>query len=138
MPPTDIGTGEQERGVIQLVEAIFDDTRDLLGAHVDALRGDVKEGLSSLGATVASSVAAFSILIVTALLCGISLAMTLALAVPVWVAFWIVTLAAGALGFGLVLRVRREARSAGRAAAEVAERVKEDVAALQLATSDDT
>jgi hypothetical protein len=125
--------------VIQLVEAIVDDTRDLLGAHVEALRGDVHEGLSSLGSAVTSSVLAFSIIIVTALLAGIAVAMTLiALAVPAWAAFWIVTVAAGALGFAFVRRVQRKARSTGRAAAEVAERVKEDVAALQLATSDDT
>jgi TRAP-type C4-dicarboxylate transport system permease small subunit len=127
-----------QRGVIELVEAIVDDTRDLVGAHVEALRDDVSDGLSSLSSTVTSSLLAFSIIIVTALLCGIALAMTLiAVGLPAWAAFWIVTAAAALLGFGLVQRARRDARTTSKAAVDVVDHVKEDVAALQQAVTDD-
>jgi len=138
MPRSPRSEAPGERGVVELVEAIVDDTRELVGAHVEALRGDVTEGLTSLGATVTSSLLAFSLIIVTALLAGISLAVTLvAIGLPAWAAFWIITATYGALGFVLVLRVRTRARVTGQAAADVAERVKDDVAALQQATTDE-
>ncbi|MEJ7597407.1 MAG: phage holin family protein [Kofleriaceae bacterium] len=122
-PPRD------ERGIIELVEAIIDDSRDLVEAHVEALREDMSERLSSLGATVASSLLAFSIMIVTALLLGIAVATTLiAIGLPVWVAFWIVTLACAGSGVGLVRRAQRKARETGQVASAAADRVKSDVA----------
>jgi len=125
-PPPD---APDERGVVEIVEAIIDDTRDLVSAHVEALRDDMTERFSSLGATLASSLLAFSIMIVTALLLGIALATTLiAIGLPAWAAFWIVTGAAAALGVALVRRTVRKARDTSKVAGHAAERVKDDVA----------
>ena len=122
-PPRD------ERGIIELVQAIIDDTRSLVEAHVEALREDMSDRLSSLGATVASSLLAFSIMIVTALLLGIAVATTLmALGLPIWASFWIVTLACAGSGVALVRRAQRKARETGEVATAVADRVKSDVA----------
>lgn len=132
-PPPD---APDERGVVEIVEAIIDDTRDLVGAHVEALRSDMTDRLSSLGDTLTSTLLAFSVLIVTALLLGISLAMTLiAVGVPGWAAFWIVTLAAAALGVGLIRRAVRSARDASKGAGQVADRVKHEVARISDETS---
>jgi hypothetical protein len=128
--------GPDERGVIEIVEAIIDDTRDLVGAHVEALRSDMTERLSSLGATLTLTLLAFSVLIVTALLLGIALAMTLiAIGLPVWAAFWIVTVATASLGVGLVRRALRKARDTGNVAGQAAGRIKDDVAWISDVTS---
>jgi hypothetical protein len=129
MPQEPPENAPDERGVVEIVEAIIDDTRDLVGAHVDALREDMTTRFASLGATLTSTLLAFSITIVTALLAGIAVAMTLiALGLPAWAAFWIVTAAAAGLGVGLVRRALRKARDTGQAAGHAAERVKDDVA----------
>jgi len=122
-------TGQRDRGAIDLVEAVIDDSRALIGAHVDALRDDMSERLATLGAALTSTLLAFSIMIVTALLLGIALAQTLvAVGLPPWAAYWIVTAAGAVLGLGLARRAKTKARSSGDAAERVAERVKDDVA----------
>jgi hypothetical protein len=122
------GAAPQQRGVTDLVESIVDDTRALVAAHVEALRDDMTERLATLGAALSSTLLAFSIIIVTALLLGVALAQTLvALGLPTWAAFWIVTVAAAALGAGLVRRAAHKARTTGEAAARAAERIKYDV-----------
>src|SRR6185436_19446758 len=77
MPKEPPENAPDERGEVEIGEAIIDDTRDLVVAHVEALRDDMTSRLSSLGAALTSSLLAFSIMIVTALLAGIALAMTL-------------------------------------------------------------
>ena len=102
-----------ERGTIELVEAILDDTRSLVGAQVETLRADMGERFSALGSALTSTLLAFSIMIVTALLVGFALAETIiAAGVPTWAAFWIVSLGTAALGYGLVQRARRIAGAA--------------------------
>ena len=121
--------GQHHRGAIDLVEAVIDDSRALIGAHVDALREDMSERLSTLGEALTSTLLAFSIMIVTALLLGIALAQTLvALGLPAWAAYWIVTAAGAALGLSLARRAKSKARTSGEAAGDAAERVKDDVA----------
>ena len=89
----------------------------------------MSEGLSGLGSTLTSTLLAFSVLIVTALLLGLALAATLvAIGLPWWAAFWVVTLAAAALGYYLVRRASRHAHTTGEAAANAAARAKDDVA----------
>lgn len=124
-PPDPAG----DRGVVELVGAIIDDVRELVGAHLDALRGDLADRVASLGATLTSTLLAFSVLIVTTLLFGISLALTLvAIGLPAWAAFWIITAVGGVLGVGLIRRAVRSARDAGKLAGAAADRVKHDVA----------
>jgi len=121
--------GQRERGAIDLVEAVIDDSRALIGAHVDALREDLSERLTGLGAALTSTLLAFSIMIVTALLLGIAIAQTLiAVGLAGWAAYWIVTAAGAVLGLGLARRAKTQARSSGDAAGDAAERVKDDVA----------
>lgn len=128
MPQQPPENAPDDRGVVEILDAIIDDTRDLVGAHVEALRDDMTSGLSSLGAALTSSLVAFSIMIVTALLAGIAVAMTLiAFGLPAWGAFWIVTAAAGLLGVALIRRALRKARDTGEAAGQAAERVKNHV-----------
>lgn len=120
---------DHERGAIDLVEAVIDDTRALIAAHVEALRDDMTQRLTSLGEALTSTLLAFSIMIVTGLLLGVALATTLvALGLPIWAAFWIVTLAAAALGAGLVRRAQHKAQTTGEAAGRAAGRVKDDIA----------
>jgi hypothetical protein len=127
---TEIGRAtERPPGAIDLVGSIIDDTRALVGAHIEALRDDMTERLTSLGAALTSTLLAFSIMIVTGLLLGCALATTLvALGLPIWAAFWIVTVAAAGLGAGLVRRAQRKAQTTGEAAGRAAERVKDDIA----------
>jgi hypothetical protein len=128
--PPKPGRGPQhDRGAIDLVEAVIDDTRALIAAHVEALREDMTARLTSLGEALSSTLLAFSIMIVTALLLGIALAQTIAaLGVPTWAAYWIVTVAGAGLGFGMVLRAQAKARGTGAVAGDAAERIKDDVA----------
>ena len=115
-------------GTVELVESVIDDTRSLVGAHLEALRDDLGEQVSALGAAVSSSLVAFSLIVVTALLVGIALANSLvAVGVPSWAAFWIVATAVAALGGYLALRARRNARTTGAAAAEC---VKDEIARI--------
>ena len=94
-------------GTIELVSGIVEDARDLFAAHVEALRDDLSARLVTLGATLASMLIAIAVFVVTALVLCLAIAASLnALGVAWWLALWIVTLAAGAVGFGFVLRAR--------------------------------
>jgi uncharacterized RDD family membrane protein YckC len=127
---------ENDRGVIEIVEAIIDDTRELVDAHVDSLREEMSDRLSGLGAAITSSLLAFSITIVTALLLGIAIATTLiAVGLPIWAAFWIVTGIGALTGYGLVRRVQRKAKETGKAASDVANLVRENVAQISSQTA---
>jgi hypothetical protein len=117
------------RGVVEVVEAIIDDLRDLVGAHVDALREDTSARFANLGNAIASTLLAFSITVVTALLTGIALALTLvAVGLPAWAAFWIVAACAALAGLALIRRVRRKARETGAMASKAFDSVKNDIA----------
>jgi putative superfamily III holin-X len=117
------------RGVVEVVEAIIDDIRDLVGAHVDALREDTSARFANLGTAIASTLLAFSITVVTALLAGIALALTLvAVGLPAWAAFWIVAACAAVAGIALIRRVRRKARETGMMASKAVDSVKNDIA----------
>jgi len=119
------------RGVVEIVEAIIDDTRDLVDAHVESLREDMSARLSGLGDAVTSSLLAFSVTIVTTLLLGIAIATTLiAFGLPIWASFWIVTVLGAATGYGLIRRVKRKARETGNAASDVAILVRDNVAQI--------
>lgn len=94
-------------GTIELVSGIVEDARDLFAAHVEALRDDMSARLVTLGATLASMLIAIAVFVVTALVLCLAIAASLnALGVAWWIALWIVTLAAGAVGLGFVLRAR--------------------------------
>ena len=117
------------RGVVEVVEAIIDDIRELVGAHVDALREDTSARFANLGTVIASTLLAFSITVVTALLAGIAVALTLvAVGLPAWAAFWIVAACAALAGFALIRRVRRKARETGMMASKAVDSVKSDIA----------
>lgn len=90
-------------GTIDLVSGIVDDARDLVGAHVDGLREDISSRL----AVLTSMLIAAGVFVVTALLLGLALAASIvAMGAPWWLALWIVTLVAGAIGFSFVVSAR--------------------------------
>ena len=90
-------------GSVDLMTGIVEDARDLVGAHVEALRDDISARLAALTLMLI----AIGVFVVTALLLSLALAATLvAVGTPWWVALWSVTSAAGAIGVGFVLRAR--------------------------------
>lgn len=94
-------------GTVELVTGIVDDARDLVGAHVEALRADMSARLVVVTATLTSALVAVGVLMVTALLLSLALAACLVeVGAPWWLALWIVTLLAGAIGVGFVFRAR--------------------------------
>jgi hypothetical protein len=98
-------------GTVDLMSGIVEDARDLVGAHVEALRDDMSARLATLGATLASMVIAIGVFVVTAVLLSLAVAASLvAIGTPWWIALWIVTLVAGAIGVGFVMRARAKAR----------------------------
>jgi len=99
-------------GTVELMSGIVEDARDLVGAHVEALRDDMSDRLATLGATLASMLIAIGVFVVTAVLLCLAVAASLvAIGTPWWVALWSVTLAAGAIGVGFVMRARAKARA---------------------------
>lgn len=100
-------------GTVDLVTGIVDDARELVGAHVEALRDDFSVRLAQLAATLTSLLIAIGVFVVTAVLLGVSLAASLvALGLPWWLGLWIVTLASAAIGVAFALRARAKARPA--------------------------
>jgi hypothetical protein len=72
-------------GTVDLVNGIVD-TRDLVGAHVEALRDDMSTRLATLSATFASMVIAIGVFVVAALLPSLAIAVSLvALGIPWWI-----------------------------------------------------
>lgn len=94
-------------GTVELAAGIVDDARELLAAHAEALRADMSARLAVVTATVTSALIAVGVFMVTALLLGLAVAAGLvALGAPCWLALSAVTLVAGAIGLGFVLRAR--------------------------------
>jgi hypothetical protein len=120
-------------GTLDLVSGIVEDARDLIGAHVEALRDDMSARLATLAATLASMLIAIGVFVVTAVLLSLAVAASLvAIGTPWWTALWIVTLVAGAIGVGFVFRTRAKARAAGQSVAEATARVRSDVARIAI------
>jgi hypothetical protein len=92
-------------GTVALVSGIVEDARDL----VEALRDDISARLVTLGATLGSMLIAVAVFVVTGLVLRLAIATSLtALGAAPWVALWIVTLVAAAIGIGFVfVRARR-------------------------------
>jgi hypothetical protein len=97
---------------IDLVTGIVDDARTLVAAYVEALRDDLSSRLVLLGATLAATLIAIGVFMVTALLLSLAVAASLvAFGVPWWLSLWAVTLAVGAIGIGFALRARAKAHA---------------------------
>lgn len=94
----------------KLVTGIVSDTGDLLGAHVDSIRNEIKEGLADLRDRTKAIVMAAAVLIAAEIVVAIALGLTLVRAgLPAWIAFWIVGAVLLAVGVALFLRARRSA-----------------------------
>jgi hypothetical protein len=135
LKPHDEGRTEDVHalGTVDLVSGIVEDARDLVGAHVEALRDDMSARLATLGATLASMLIAIGVFVVTAVLLSLAIAASLvAIGTPWWIALWIVTLVAGAIGVAFVFRTRAKARAAGQSVAEATARVRSDVARIAI------
>jgi len=118
-------------GTVALVSGIVEDARDLVAAHVEALRDDISGRLATLGATLGLMLIAVGVFVVTGLVLCLAVAASLAaLGVSGWLALWLVTLAAAATGFGFVLRARARARATGQSALAVAVRARGEVTKL--------
>jgi hypothetical protein len=115
-------------GTIALVSGIVEDARDLVAAHVEALRDDVSARLATLGATLCSMLIAVAVFVVTGLVLCLAIAASLtALGAAPWVALWIVTLVAAAIGIGFVFRARTKARATGQSVEDAAAHAVGDV-----------
>jgi hypothetical protein len=140
-PPTqnDDARGEDPvpaMGTVALVSGIVEDARDLFAAHVEALRDDMSARLATLGATIGSMLIAIGVFVITGLLLCLAVAASLiALGAAPWIALWIVTVLAAAVGVGFVLRARTKARAAGQSVTEAAERARSDVTTISGATA---
>jgi hypothetical protein len=100
-------------GTVELVSGIVEDARDLVAAHVEALRDDISARFATLGATLGSMLIAIGVFVVTGLVLCLAIAASIAaLGAAWWVALWIVTLASAATGIGFVFRARTKARQA--------------------------
>jgi hypothetical protein len=116
-------------GTVELMSGIVEDARDLVGAHVDALRDDISDRLATLGATLAWTLMAIGVFVVTAILLCLAVAASLvAIGTPWWLALWSVTLVAGAIGVGFVIRARK-LRAAEPGVAAIA-RMRSDLATI--------
>jgi hypothetical protein len=115
-------------GTVALVSGIVEDARDLVAAHVEALRDDISARLVTLGATLGLMLIAVGVFVVTGLVLCLAVAASLAvLGAPWWLALWLVTLAAAATGVGFVLRARTRARATGQGVEAAAARALRDV-----------
>lgn len=113
-------------GTVALVSGIVEDARDLVAAHVEALRDDISARLLTLGATLGWMLIAVGVFVVTGLVLCLAVAASLAaFGAPWWLALWLVTLAAAATGVGFVLRA--QARAPGRGVEDAAARARRDV-----------
>jgi hypothetical protein len=132
-PPTSNGDARSDDlvpalGTVALVSGIVEDARDLVAAHVEALRDDISARLATLGATLGLMLIAVGVFVVTGLALCLAVAASLAaLGVPGWLALWLVTLAAAATGVGFVLRARKRARATGQSVEDAAARARRDV-----------
>ena len=120
-------------GTVELMSGIVEDARDLVGAHVEALRDDMSNRLATLGATLASMLIAIGVFVVTAVLLCLAVAASLvAIGTPWWLALWIVTLTAGAVGVGFVMRARAKARAVEQSVVAATARARADVARIAI------
>ncbi|MFT3692019.1 MAG: hypothetical protein QM831_02675 [Kofleriaceae bacterium] len=102
-----------EKGVgnVDLVVGIVEDTRELVSANVDLLRGEISTKLSVLGSTLGQLLIGIGVFVVTAiLLCLAIAASVIALGVPVWVALWGVCILAAAIGHTFIKKARATAK----------------------------
>jgi hypothetical protein len=132
LPTSNGGAGSDDPvlalGTVALVSGIVEDTRDLVAAHVEALRDDMSARLTTLGATLGLMLIAVGVFVVTGLVLCLAVAASLAaLGAPWWLALWLVTLAAAAIGVGFVLRARTRARATGQSIEDAAARARRDV-----------
>ena len=97
----------------ELLVGIVTDTGELLGAHVDAIRHELAEGLADLRQRTQAIASAAAVLIATTVTLAIAIALTLVRqGLPAWIAFWLV---GGALLAASVVLMIRAGRSAGPA-----------------------
>jgi membrane protein implicated in regulation of membrane protease activity len=123
-------------GTIALVSGIVEDARDLVAAHVEALRDDMSARLATLGATLGLMLIAVGVFVVTGLVLCLAIAASLAaLGAPWWLALWIVTLAAAAIGVGFVFRARTRARATKQSVEDAAARARREVTKIGDATA---
>jgi len=96
----DLGTGD-------LLGGILADTRDLVAAHGDRLRGELANDLRGLGRMVKAMVIAGAAAMVAATLLGIAISATLVtLGLPIWAAAWIVFVIAGVVAAMMIAKMR--------------------------------
>jgi hypothetical protein len=132
-PPTSNGDAGSDDpvpalGTVALVSGIVEDARDLVAAHVEALRDDISARLATLGATLGLMLIAVGVFVVTGLVLCLAVAASLAaVGAPWWLALWLVTLAAAATGVGFLLRARTRARATGQSIEDPAARARRDV-----------
>ncbi|MGN6111303.1 MAG: phage holin family protein [Kofleriaceae bacterium] len=88
-----------------LFAGLISDARDLAIGHLDRMRSEIGDEFANLKGFLARLAIAIGVLVVSAALLGIALASGLiALGLPAWVAYAIVGVIAGIVGYVLVKR----------------------------------
>lgn len=107
-----MATEPHRASVEELLTGIIGDVRDLLGGHMAAVQGDVKESLSDLKSVLIIVATGVACGVVGTLLVFLAVAATLvAVGLPVWAAMWSVAAIAAALTAVLVRRARTTVRT---------------------------
>lgn len=102
---------EKSVGNVDLLVGIVEDTRELVSANVDLLRGEMSTKISVLGSSLGQLLVGIGVIVVTAILLCLAIAASLvAVGVPVWVALWGVCLLAAAIGHTFIKKARTTAR----------------------------
>lgn len=117
----------RDGSVKELVSGIVSDTKDLVSAHVDAIRRESKESIQDLGTSLRHAALAGAAMVVTLVAVSHALAITLvALGLAAWAAYWLVAVVAAGFALAMVRRHSDHARQANG----------QPKAALERATSD--
>ncbi|HEY0252157.1 MAG TPA: phage holin family protein [Kofleriaceae bacterium] len=102
---------EKTVGNVDLLVGIVEDTRELVSANVDLLRGEMSAKISVLGSTLGQLLIGIGVFVVTATLLCLAIAATLiAVGLPMWIALWIVSALAFATGYTFIKKARATSR----------------------------
>lgn len=119
----------RDGSVKDLVSGIVSDTRELLGAHVDAIRRESRESLDDLAASMRAAALAAAAMVVTLIAVSHALAITLIrLGLVPWASYWLVAVAAAGIAGLMLLRARNRAKHSKGHPKDALKRARHDAA----------
>lgn len=119
----------RDGSMMDLVSGIVSDAKDLVVAHVDAIRRESTESVHDLGDSLRNAAFAGAAMVVTLVAVSHAMAITLiAIGLAPWAAYWLVAVIAGGLAGALRLRSRAKAKQAKGQPKAALERATTDAA----------